>query len=140
MLSVNPTCYYRHHGLHSNDSSKIKLKNKINRRYKSRKSNHVLRIRTNASSSASVNNNDNKTLQQLKDHLIHDLIPSTLRGFNKNNQNDNDNSNTIDSKIERVVQQIEEMNPTMNPVENELINGKWDCIYTTSAQVLFQTV
>lgn len=39
-------------------------------------------------------------------------------------------------KVERLVQQLENINPTAKPIKSDLINGKWELLYTTNTYIL----
>ena len=39
-------------------------------------------------------------------------------------------------RVEQIAQQLEEVNPTKEPLKSELLNGKWELLYTTSTSIL----
>ncbi|XP_015690959.1 probable plastid-lipid-associated protein 4, chloroplastic [Oryza brachyantha] len=39
-------------------------------------------------------------------------------------------------RVEKIVQQLEEVNPVKEPLKSDLLNGKWELLYTTSESIL----
>ncbi|XP_037422300.1 probable plastid-lipid-associated protein 4, chloroplastic [Triticum urartu] len=39
-------------------------------------------------------------------------------------------------RVDQIAQQLEEVNPTKEPLKSELLNGKWELLYTTSTSIL----
>jgi len=39
-------------------------------------------------------------------------------------------------RVEQIAQQLEEVNPAKEPLKSELLNGKWELLYTTSTSIL----
>ncbi|KAF0910179.1 hypothetical protein E2562_001390 [Oryza meyeriana var. granulata] len=39
-------------------------------------------------------------------------------------------------RVEKIVQQLEEVSPVKEPLKSDLLNGKWELLYTTSESIL----
>ncbi|XP_021867048.2 probable plastid-lipid-associated protein 4, chloroplastic [Spinacia oleracea] len=75
-------------------------------------------------SSFFTKNNDSKTI---KDELLEAIVPLD-KGADANPEDQ--------QRIDQLTRKLEAVNPTKEPLKSDLLNGKWELIYTTSKSIL----
>ncbi|EPS71723.1 hypothetical protein M569_03036, partial [Genlisea aurea] len=74
-----------------------------------------------------LNNRKTKSAEAIKEELLEAIAP--IDGGADATPEDQQKINTI-------VEKLEAFNPTKKPLKSELLNGKWELIYTTSESIL----
>ncbi|KAJ4964815.1 hypothetical protein NE237_016664 [Protea cynaroides] len=82
------------------------------------------RTRVSFLSSFLTNGKDTKTL---KDELLEAIAPLD-RGANASPEDQ--------QRVDQIARKLEALNPTKEPLKSDLLNGKWELIYTTSRSIL----
>ncbi|XP_043707147.1 probable plastid-lipid-associated protein 4, chloroplastic isoform X2 [Telopea speciosissima] len=68
-----------------------------------------------------------KDTKTLKDELLETIAPLD-RGANASPEDQ--------QEVDQIARQLEVVNPTKEPLKSDLLNGKWELIYTTSRSIL----
>ncbi|GAB2285197.1 Probable plastid-lipid-associated protein 4, chloroplastic [Dionaea muscipula] len=76
---------------------------------------------------AFLTSSGNKNAKAIKQELL-DAIQPLDRGA--------DASPEDQRRIDQIARKLESVNPTRDPLKSELLNGKWELIYTTSQSIL----
>ncbi|XP_062214849.1 probable plastid-lipid-associated protein 4, chloroplastic [Phragmites australis] len=70
---------------------------------------------------------DAEKAERLKEELLAAIVPLD-RGVEATPEDK--------ERIEQIVQQLEAVNPVKEPLKSDLLNGKWELLYTTSTSIL----
>ncbi|KAK2664973.1 hypothetical protein Ddye_003547 [Dipteronia dyeriana] len=71
--------------------------------------------------------NKGKDAKLLKEELLDAIAP-----FDRGAEANPDDQQTVD----QIARKLEQVNPTKEPLKSDLLNGKWELIYTTSQSIL----
>ncbi|KAL3843708.1 hypothetical protein ACJIZ3_001111 [Penstemon smallii] len=74
-----------------------------------------------------LSNNKTKNAEAIKEELLEAIAPLD-RGAEATPQDQ--------QNIDQLVRKLEAVNPTKEPLKSNLLNGKWELIYTTSQSIL----
>ncbi|KAH6766949.1 Plastid-lipid associated protein PAP / fibrillin family protein [Perilla frutescens var. hirtella] len=77
-----------------------------------------------------LNNNKNKNIEAIKQELLQAIAP-----LDRGAEATPDDQEIID----QITRKLEAVNPTKEPLKSDLLNGKWELIYTTSQSILQTT-
>ncbi|XP_042390350.1 probable plastid-lipid-associated protein 4, chloroplastic isoform X4 [Zingiber officinale] len=86
-----------------------------------------LRWRTGVSFFPSFLNKKARSREEIKEELLAEIAPLD-RGAEATDEDK--------ERIDQIACEIEAVNPTKEPLKSDLLNGKWELIYTTSRSIL----